>query len=171
MMDRFFWLAPVLVVVLCGAVCPSALAAEDVDVMDADVVSGDVSTETFTADTSGGGLIVNVTVPAVEDVPASPELSADVSPSYPAYSTRSLDDVSAPDDADSMSGLLTSMFGTYSPRTQTVTEHLSDGSTVTYTEVVPGLAGLDWPWIASVALFFMSLYCIFRMIGGLLRWN
>ena len=168
MMDKFFWLAPVLVVVLCTSVFPPALAVENVDVMDADILSEDVSAETFTADTSGGNLTVNVTVPASEAALASSAPSFGVSPSY---STRSLDDAPVSADTDGMPALLTSMFGTYSPRTQTVTEHLSDGSTVTYTEVVPGLAGLDWPWVASVALFAMSLYCIFRMIGGLFRWS
>ena len=168
---NFFRLAPVFVLLLCVVSFPPALAVDgDADVMDADIIPG-TSTETFTADTDSGNITVNVTVPAVEESPASPEPSADASPSYPAYATRTLDDTSVSDDANNMPGLLTSMFGTYSPRTQTVTEYLPDGSNVTYTEVVPGLAGLDWPWIASVALFAMSLYCVFRMIGGLFKWT
>ena len=126
------------------------------------------STETFTTDTDSGKITVNVTVPSADSVPASLEPSSEVSP---AYATRTLDDTAAPADSETMPGLITALFGSYTPRTQTVTEYLPDGSSVTYSEVVPGLAGLDWPWIASVALFAMSLYCVFRMIGGLFKWT
>ena len=135
--------------------------------MDADIIPG-TSTETFTTDTDSGNITVNVTVPSADSVPASPEPSSEVSP---AYATRTLDDAAASADSETMPGLVTALFGSYTPRTQTVTEYLPDGSNVTYTEVVPGLAGLDWPWIASVALFAMSLYCVFRMIGGLFKWT
>ena len=165
---NFFRLAPVFVLLLCVVSFPSALAVDgDMDVMDADIIPG-TSTETFTTDTDSGNITVNVTVPSADSVPASPELSSEVSP---AYATRTLDDAAAPADSETMPGLVTALFGSYTPRTQTVTEYLPDGSNVTYTEVVPGLAGLDWPWIASVALFAMSLYCVFRMIGGLFKWT
>lgn len=63
------------------------------------------------------------------------------------------------------------VFGEYTPRTYTVTTYLDDGSAVESVEVVPGLAGLDYNWLAGVALFTLVLYCIFRMIGGLFRWR
>lgn len=164
----FFRLAPVFVLLLCFVSFPSALAAEsDVDVIDADIIP-DSSTEMITTDTDNGHVTVNVTVPSGDSVPASPEPPSEVSP---AYVTRILDDVAAPADPETVPGLITALFGSYTPRTQTVTEHLSDGSTVTYTEVVPGIAGLDWPWIVSAVLFAMSLYCVFRMIGGLFKWT
>ena len=68
------------------------------------------------------------------------------------------------------SEFLTELFGTYTPRTQTITETYSDGSTVSYSEIVPGLAGLDWSYIVAVVLFALSLYCVFRVIGGLIKW-
>lgn len=34
--------------------------------------------------------------------------------------------------------------------------------------VVCGLAGLDWPWLAGVALFGLTLYCVLRLIGGVI---
>lgn len=64
-----------------------------------------------------------------------------------------------------------SLFGRYNPRTHVVTTYLSDGTTVETVEVLPGLAGLDYAWLASVLLFALALYCIFRMIGGLFRWK
>lgn len=192
-MKHFFRFAPVLalVVCLCLPVGASAVgtdldgsgdAVEVSPVETASEASGDTSTETFTTETDNGNVTINVTVPTASDTP-SEDVSQDISaedavalgiedaPSYPSYSTRTLDDIEPSEDTEALPGLITSLFGTYTPRTQTVTEYLSDGSSVTYTEVVPGLAGLDWPWITSVTLFAMALYCIFRMIGGLLKWN
>ena len=192
-MKHFFRFAPVLalVVCLCLPVGASAVgtdldgsgdAVEVSPVETASEASGDTSTETFTTETDNGNVTINVTVPTASDTP-SEDVSQDISaedavalgiedaPSYPSYSTRTLDDIAPSEATAALPGLITSPLGPYTPRTQTVTEYLSDGSSVTYTEVVPGLAGLDWPWITSVTLFAMALYCIFRMIGGLLKWN
>lgn len=35
--------------------------------------------------------------------------------------------------------------------------------------VASGCAGVDWSWLASAALLILSIYCIFRIIGGLCR--
>lgn len=35
--------------------------------------------------------------------------------------------------------------------------------------VAAGTAGIDWPWVASVALLVVCLYSVFRLIGGVLR--
>ena len=64
-----------------------------------------------------------------------------------------------------------SLFGEYTPRTYTVTTYLDDGTAIQSTEIVPGLAGLDYDWIAGVSVFVLALYCIFRMIGGMFRWK
>lgn len=71
---------------------------------------------------------------------------------------------------DSIPAVLIALFGEYTPRTQTVTQILSDGSELTYDEYVPGLAGLDWHWLSSVGLFGMGLFCVFRVIGGCIKW-
>lgn len=67
--------------------------------------------------------------------------------------------------------VLVEIFGEYTPLTQTVTTYFADGSSVQSVEVVPGLAGLDWVWISAVALFCIVIFCIFRMIGGVVKWN
>lgn len=67
--------------------------------------------------------------------------------------------------------VFTDIFGEYTPRMQTVTTYFADGSSVQSVEVVPGLAGLDWVWISAVALFCIVIFCIFRMIGGVVKWN
>lgn len=70
-----------------------------------------------------------------------------------------------------LASAVVAIFGEYSPFTQTVTTYFADGSFVESVEVVPGLAGMDWVWISGVVLFALSLYCIFRMIGGIFRWK
>lgn len=61
---------------------------------------------------------------------------------------------------------LTAILGEYSPATyQTVT--YMDGATIITTEVVPGVAGLDWPWLAGAGLFALMLFCLFKLLGGL----
>ena len=76
------------------------------------------------------------------------------------------------DDTSSRSALVAAMieiFGEYSPRTQTVTTYLADGSSVVSVEVIPGLAGLDWLWISSVGLFALFLFCLMRLLGGAVK--
>lgn len=71
----------------------------------------------------------------------------------------------------SLISAVTALFGEYTPKTYNVTTYLSDGTVVQSSEVIPGLAGLDYEWLASVALFTLVLYCILRMIGGALKWS
>lgn len=66
---------------------------------------------------------------------------------------------------------MTALFGNYQPRTYMVSTYLEDGTIVSSEEIVPGLAGLDWEWVVGAGLFIMSLYCIFKVIGGLLKWK
>lgn len=109
-------------------------------------------------------LILTLTVPALAvSVPPETFPQETVSP----YTVSELDD--APSSGSPLSEAVTALFGTYTPRTQTVTQHLEDGSVITYQEVIPGLAGLDWSWLASVFLFALVLFSLLRMIGGLLK--
>ncbi len=75
-------------------------------------------------------------------------------------------------DGESRSAFVTaleSIFGEYQPQTYTVTTYLPDGSSVTSVEVVPGLAGLDYSWIAGVGLFALFLFCLLKLIGGVVK--
>lgn len=71
-----------------------------------------------------------------------------------------------------MKDLIVSIFGTYEP---VMTTHAYvvpgvDGSILeTVSAVAPGLAGVDWPWVAGVFLFAIVLYSFFRLAGVLLR--
>lgn len=68
-------------------------------------------------------------------------------------------------DAAGLPAVVKSVFGEYHQRTQTVTEVVSDGTSVTSTEPVPGLAGLDWYWLSGVFLFTVVLWSFFRFLG------
>lgn len=68
-------------------------------------------------------------------------------------------------DAAGLPAVVRSVFGDYHQRTQTVTETASDGTSVTSTEPVPGLAGLDWYWLSGVFMFTIVLWSFFRFFG------
>ncbi len=80
---------------------------------------------------------------------------------------------SAPTDAldgpGTLPEFLRAMFGTYTPKTQTVTTYFDGQPLDVSTEYVPGLAGLDVEWIASVVLFGVVVYCLFRLLGGVVK--
>lgn len=84
------------------------------------------------------------------------------------YATSGLDDgVDQPNE--SMSGIVASVFGTYSPKTQTVSQTLDNGTVVTSQEIIPGVAGMDWHWIAGVFLFAVVLWSFFRFLGVIFK--
>lgn len=60
--------------------------------------------------------------------------------------------------------LITSIFGSYTP----VTYDVYNAVTESYdTVVAQGFAGVDWPYILAVGGFFLVLYSIMRIIGGI----
>lgn len=78
--------------------------------------------------------------------------------------------VSGSGEEASMRDVIVQVFGEYSPRTQTVTQYLSDGSLLgTTTEIVPGVAGMDWSWISGVLLFALVLASFLKLVGVLLK--
>ena len=70
---------------------------------------------------------------------------------------------------NSLLAMVNSVFGDYQPRTQTVTETYPDGSTVTYTEVIDGLGGLDFYWLGGVLVFCIVLWSFFKFLGGIFK--
>lgn len=69
-----------------------------------------------------------------------------------------------------MDKVVVKILGEYQRKTMTVQELDTDGNVLaTSTQYVPGLAGLDWEWIAGAALFALFLLCLMRLIGGLLK--
>lgn len=67
-----------------------------------------------------------------------------------------------------MKDLIISIFGEYVPvmTVMPVTEIINgEEFTTIYTVVASGAAGLDWSWIAGVALFGIVLWSLFRLLG------
>ena len=154
-------LIPLLLALLVFTSSLPALAVEEA------VVEDSQEPVTLEAEADDKNIVVNVTVQptaasaseSVEPVEVSDNTSRLVS------SFRVVNDSSGPET--SLGQVIVDLFGEYEPRTQTVTEIMSDGSAVTHEEIVPGVAGLDWQWLAGVGLFSLFLYCVLRMIGGI----
>ena len=64
---------------------------------------------------------------------------------------------------------LYSIFGEYTPNTYTQVIVNADGTTESYEVVPAGLAGVDWEWVGGVFLFSVMLYCLLRLLGGVLK--
>lgn len=93
--------------------------------------------------------------------------------SFPSYAVMSLneEDPSPVVDSEerSMKDVVVMVLGEYSPKTQTVTQYLSDGTSDSYVEIVPGVAGMDWEWISGAVMFGIVLFSFFKFVGVLLR--
>lgn len=78
-------------------------------------------------------------------------------------------------DSTIISGLksvIISIFGEYEPvmTTGTVTETVGDVTTTTlYDTVAAGAAGVDYEWLAGVFLFGILLFCLMKLLGGILK--
>ena len=74
--------------------------------------------------------------------------------------------------AGGLKSLVTSIFGEYTPvASTTVITQTVDNDTYQYLiETVPdGAAGVDYEWLAGVFLFGILLYCLMRLLGGVLK--
>lgn len=117
--------------------------------------------EDYSLDASVG----SVTFPYVEDGAYVLHSDAGLSLVMQVTSTT----ISGSPSGSSLVSAIKALFGSYTPKTYNVTTYLSDGTAIQSTEIVPGLAGLDYEWIAGAALFALLLYGLLRMIGGLLK--
>lgn len=120
--------------------------------------------------------VINVDPPDVhvEVVLPSPAPTPEPTPSpeptpvpEPVYSHTQLNDAVSP-SAGSLKELILSVFGDYEPRTQTIETTQGDQVT-TQVEIIPGVAGVDWPWLAGVLVFSIAFYGFFRILGVLIR--
>lgn len=59
-----------------------------------------------------------------------------------------------------LKSLIIALFGSYSPI------YYTDANGV---DIIPyGISGVDFEWIAGVFLFALTLYCVFKIIGGII---
>lgn len=72
-------------------------------------------------------------------------------------------------EAPTLADTIRSLFGSYTPRTQTVTTYYDGQPIATEEQIIPGLAGLDFEWLVGVGMFALVTFCLFRLLGGVLR--
>ena len=71
-----------------------------------------------------------------------------------------------------LKSMVTSIFGEYTPVTTTsvISETVGNDTHQYLVETVaPGAAGVDYEWIAGVVLFAIMLYCLMKLLGGVLK--
>lgn len=180
MRSFFRWPAVALVALCLFAGAGHAFAVEDIpDSPGADSPGEFQDSVTLESEADDKNITVNITMPVTPPVSSEadssapvedgPALDLDPEPQFTPYSEVSLDALTRQADPDALSSVIASLFGEYTPRTQTVTEYLADGSSVTYQQYVPGVAGMDWDWLAGVGLFGLCLLSFFKIIGGVLK--
>lgn len=87
------------------------------------------------------------------------------------FNISNLSDTPAP-AADGLKALVVSIFGKYTPvmTTGTVMETVDNVTTTTLLDTVaPGAAGVDYEWCAGVLLFGILLFCLMKLLGGVLK--
>lgn len=60
-----------------------------------------------------------------------------------------------------MRSIIVDLFGSYEP----VVYQDANGTDI----VASGMAGVDWSFLSGVILFGLTLYCVFRIIGGVFK--
>lgn len=83
--------------------------------------------------------------------------------------------INIPDSEGGLTGtlkdLIISIFGEYEPilTPTTFTETIDNVTTTTIIDAVAsGSAGVDWEWCAGVFLFGIMLFCLFKLLGGII---
>ena len=99
------------------------------------------------------------------------ELGEDTPMLYSVNDMRSSDDTTETTILDGLKAVIRSVFGEYEPvmTTVAITETV-DGETVTtlVDAVADGASGVDYEYLAGVSLFSIMLYCMFKLLGGIL---
>ena len=160
--------------------CFPAMAVEDGAELDTDgTAETDVDPVTVEAITKEDeGVTVNVTITQPETTAAEAVVEGEETAAEDPISVRTfsitepdvLETAQSGDVSSVMADVVVQVLGEYHPKTQTVQEIDTEGNVIaTSTEYVPGLAGLDYPWIAGAFLFALFLSGIFKLLGGLMR--
>lgn len=162
-----------LTLMLCTALPVTAFADEITDPLPEETPSESIE---VTTEETGKDIVVNVNLPPetisnpVEDPAAIEEEDPGVSSTYAVSVLDETEDVSVSDpEQQTMKDVVSLVLGDYAPRTQTVTQYFSDGSSETYTEIVPGVAGMDWEWLSGAGLFGLLLFSFLKLVGVLLK--
>lgn len=106
-------------------------------------------------------------LPGIDEAPAAEEHQVFTITTIPEFARALI----RPDAEDTISQALRDLFGTYTPRVQTVTTYMDGEVLAVEEQYVPGVAGMDWEWIAGVAVFLLLIYCLFRLLGGAVKYG
>ena len=117
--------------------------------------------------------ITPASLPLVEDSPVDQtvEVSDPLAVTAPTWYVEDLRSANAPAEVlTGLKSLVTSIFGEYTPVTTTtvISETVgTDTHQYLVETVAPGAAGVDYEWIAGVALFAILLFCLMKLLGGI----
>ena len=106
--------------------------------------------------------------------PLAPDPSSPAPPDAlaPVYSIADLRPASDPSVLSGLKALISSIFGEYTPVTTTavITETVGENVNQYLVETVAsGAAGVDYEWLAGVFLFGILLFCLMKLLGGVLK--
>ena len=91
----------------------------------------------------------------------------------PVWYVEDLRPAAAPVDVlAGLKSMVTSIFGEYTPITTTsvISETVGNETRQYLVETVaPGAAGVDYEWIAGVVLFGIMLFCLMKLLGGVIK--
>ena len=152
------------------------MTEEETLVQETETTEEPITVETISTEEEGVTVNVTIAQPAaaseealVEDEAAAEEDSAGGG-TYTVTSPVVLAAAQSNDNASSMVQVIESVLGEYQRITYTTEEYDADGNLVaSTTEYVPGLAGLDYAWIAGAVLFGLVIAGCLKLLGGLIR--
>ena len=116
--------------------------------------------------------VVEVTLDVLYQVLSEVEEDTSQIASSAAYVADLRPQDSPPEVLTGLKALVTSIFGAYAPvmTTSVVTQTVGNDTYQYLVETVaPGTAGVDYEWLAGVLLFAILLYCLMRLLGGILK--
>lgn len=117
-------------------------------------------------------------VPGTPLVPDTLDIPADAAPtaeSHEVFTVTTIPEFARaalePDSENTLAQAVRDLFGTYTPKVQVVNTYV-DGELISAEEqYVPGVAGMDWEWLAGFSVFLLMLYCLFRLLGGSVKYG
>lgn len=100
-------------------------------------------------------------------------LVSDIAADFPVFTVEDLRPANPPAEVlTGLKALVTSVFGEYTPVTTTsvVTQTVGNDTRQYLVETVAsGAAGVDYEWLAGVFLFGILLFCLLKLLGGVLK--
>lgn len=113
-------------------------------------------------------------VPVLSDLLETSKLANE--PTAPEVTTYSVTDLRVSDsgvasESTGIKALIASIFGEYTPvkSAAVVSETVNGEVNTTIIDIVaPGMAGVDFQWLAGVFLFAILLFCLMKLLGGVL---